>query len=250
MHQIQRAIIMAAGTGNRMQPLSFEVPKPLIEVNGTRMIDSVINALHQNNIHEIYVVAGYQKEKFDSLEEQYPGVKILENPLYDTCNNISSLYAAKDYLEDVMILDGDQLIYNPAILHRDFEKSGYACSYTDKPTSEWLLQADENNHVFSCSRTGGQDGWQLYSVSRWSKEDGEKLKACLEQEFIDNNNREIYWDDLALFCHPEQFDLGIDIILPGDLVEIDSLEELADADPKYKPWLDKKDRENREVHAA
>ena len=105
MPRVTRAIIMAAGIGKRMQPLTLTTPKPLISVNNTRMIDSAINGLHKNGIFEIYIVVGYLKEQFYQLERQFPGVKIIENPYYETCNNISSLYVARDYIEEAMIHD-------------------------------------------------------------------------------------------------------------------------------------------------
>ena len=64
MHKVKRAIIMAAGIGKRMQPVSLHTPKPLIKVNGVRMIDTVISGLHQNGITEIYIVVGYLKEGY------------------------------------------------------------------------------------------------------------------------------------------------------------------------------------------
>ena len=230
MYYVKRAIIMAAGRGERMHPLTEKTPKPLIRVNGRRMIDSVIDALRKNGTTEIYVVTGYLKEQFKVLEEQYPGVHLIENPYYESCNNISSLYAAREHLEDCMILDGDQIIYEPSILASEFERSGYNAVWTNEETREWLMQV-ESGIVVSCSRTGGSHGWQLYSISRWSAEDGRRLRRHLELEFEEKKNRQIYWDDVALFCHPEEYRLGIRPMEKGDIIEIDSLEELAAADP-------------------
>ena len=227
---------MAAGIGKRMQPVTFETPKPLIRVNGIRIIDTVIQGLNSNNIFEIYVVVGYMKEKFYSLEKEYPGVKIIENPYYNTCNNISSLYMVRDHIDDALILDGDQMIYNDAILQPEFERSGYNCVWTDTDTDEWLLTV-ENGIVKSCSRSGGKGGWQLYSISRWTAQDGRKLKKHLKLEFELKKNQQIYWDDIALFCHPEDYHLGIQEMDRKDVIEIDSIYELAQLDNHYKKYI-------------
>ena len=232
MHQVKRAIIMAAGTGSRMRPVTEHTPKPLIRVKGVRMIDTVIDALHQNGIFEIYVVVGYLKEQFAGLPAQYPGLCLIENPYYDTCNNISSLYVARKHLEDVIILDGDQIIYDSSILAPEFERSGYNGVWTDNDTDEWLMTV-EDGIVTACSRTGGRGGWQLYSISRWSAADGSRLRRHLELEFEEKQNRQIYWDDVALFCHPEDYRLGMRPMEKGSIVEIDSFQELVEADPSY-----------------
>lgn len=233
MHRVKRAIIMAAGTGTRMQPVTLQTPKPLVKVNGERIIDSVIRGLHNNGITEIYVVVGYLKEQFKVLEEEYEGIKLIENPLYDVCNNISSLYVARDFIGEAIILDGDQIIYNDSILDRDFELSGYNAIWTDGKTDEWLMQVDDGI-VKSCSRSGGIGGWQLFSVSRWTEEDGEKLKKHLEYEFDVKRNRQIYWDDVAMFNHFEEYTLGIRPMNREDIIEIDSYEELVAIDCSYK----------------
>ncbi len=232
MHHVKQAIIMAAGIGKRMQPVTLNTPKPLVKVNGVRMIDTVIQGLHANGIHEIYIVIGHLKEKFQCLEEEYQGVKLIENPYYNTCNNISSLYVAREHLEEAMILDGDQMIYNQKVLSPVFERSGYNAVWTDGETDEWLLMV-EDGVVTGCSRTGGSGGWQLYSVSRWSAEDGRRLKRHLEIEFETKKNHQIYWDDVALFCYPEEYELGIHPMQYGDVVEIDNFSELAALDQTY-----------------
>ena len=237
MHRIKRAIIMAAGLGNRMKPVTLKTPKPLVVVNGVRIIDTVIEALHENEIYEIYVVVGYLKEQFKSLEIQYPGLKLIENPYYNVCNNIASLYVARNYLEDVIILDGDQIIYNSKILCPEFEKSGYNSVWIEEETNEWL-QTVENGIVKACSRNGGKRGWHLYSISRWTAEDGKKLKKHLEIEFEIKMNRQIYWDDIPMFCHFEEYELGIWPMNRTDIIEIDNMAELIAVDNSYEKYLE------------
>jgi CTP:phosphocholine cytidylyltransferase-like protein len=233
MYKVERAIIMAAGKGTRMRPVTLYTPKPLVKVNGKRMIDSVIEALHKNGISEIYIVVGYLKDQFEILPKEYENVKLIENPFYDTCNNISSLYVARDYIENAIILDGDQIIYHEKILAPEFDRSGYNAVWTDDETEEWLMTV-EKGIVTSCSRTGGKGGWQLYSVSRWNEADGKRLKHHLELEFNEKYNRQIYWDDVVMFCHADEYELGIRPMNADDVIEIDNLEELIALDGSYK----------------
>lgn len=237
MNTVKRAVIVAAGEGRRMRPVTLDTPKSLVRVNGVRLIDTVLRGLLANGITEIYVVVGYLKEQFQALTREYPSVTLIENPWYGSCNNISSLYAAREHLEDAIITDADLIIRNPRVLAPRFERSGYNAVWTDGPTDEWLLTV-EGGVVSSCSRTGGAHGWQLYSVSRWAAQDGRRLRRHLEIEFEQKRNRDIYWDDVALFCYPREYRLGVSPMEAGDIVEVDSLAELAALDPSYQAYLE------------
>ena len=238
-HIVKRAIIMAAGIGKRMQPLTFQTPKPLVKVNGVRMIDTVVQALHQNSIQEIYVVVGHLKEQFYEWAKDRAGVTIIENPYYNICNNMTSLYVAREHLSDCIILDGDQIIYNPSILNPHFKLSGYNAVWCEGETNEWLMDV-EDGVVKSCSTTGGSHGWQLYSISRWSVEDGTKMRKQLEYEF-DTGNRQIYWDNIPMTLYLDQYTLGIREMQKSDIVEIDGLDELVAIDHSYHNFLQEQD---------
>lgn len=86
------------------------------------------------------------------MELEYQGLKLIDNPYYDSCNNISSLYMARNYIEDSIILDRDQIIYNSCILDSEFERSGYNCVWTDKETDEWLLKIENGKLYEGCKK--------------------------------------------------------------------------------------------------
>lgn len=236
MYKAERAIIMAAGLGKRLQPITLTTPKPLVKVNGVRLIDTVIKALNVNGIKEIYVVVGYLKEQFKFLEQDYPGLVLLENPYYSECNNISSLYVAREHIDNTIILDGDQFIYNSDILNPYFSRSGYNAVWTDILTDEWLMSV-EDGIVKYCNRNGGNHGWQLYSVSFWSSDDGKRLKRHLEIEFEEKSNRQVYWDDVAMFIYHNEYKLGIRKMNRNDIIEIDTIRELVNLDKSYEKYL-------------
>jgi CTP:phosphocholine cytidylyltransferase-like protein len=198
------------------------------------LIENILDGLIQNEITEIYVIVGHLSEQFKYLPQKYREIKLelIENPYYDTCNNISSLYVAREHLGDCIIIEGDILIYNTEILSPQFDSSGY-CSVWTEGTDEWLQTVDQNDVVLSCSRTGGKNGWQLFGISFWSRPDGEKLKVHLEEVFVKNGETDIYWDDVPMFRHGNEYQLKIRKISRSDVAEIDNLQELISIDCSY-----------------
>lgn len=76
----KRAIFLAAGLGNRLRPITINTPKPLVRVNGVRIIETSIEACLKAGIQEIYIVTGYLADEFKILLQKYPMIKFIHNP--------------------------------------------------------------------------------------------------------------------------------------------------------------------------
>lgn len=235
MNRAEKAVILAAGRGERLRPLTDNTPKPLIEVNGISMIDTIVSALHENGIWEIYVVTGYKAEQFEIWKKKYEDIRLIYNPEYQKSNNISSLFVAREYLDNSIILDGDQVIMKSTALKPTFGCSGYGCVWCEKETKEWLITV-KGRTIEKC-RIGGNWGWRLFSISRWNMADGRMLKKHVEIEYGEKHNNGIYWDEIPLFLYPDSYRLEIEAMSADDVIEIDTLSELAAVDSSYQKYL-------------
>lgn len=79
-YRARRAVLLASGFGSRMMPITINTPKPLVDVNGMRIIETLLSALIAIDVEEIYIVTGYKAECFETLYRDYPTVTLLNNP--------------------------------------------------------------------------------------------------------------------------------------------------------------------------
>lgn len=116
-----QAIILAAGMGRRLGDLTKGHTKCMVEVNGVKLIDRVINQLARLNLDRLILVVGYKgKELKEYIGNRYDDIlkiEYVENPIYDKTNNIYSLALAKEWLckDDTILLESD-LIFEDSIL--------------------------------------------------------------------------------------------------------------------------------------
>ena len=143
------AILMAAGLGSRMLPLTEKVPKPLIKVFGKSMIETIIDALEVRGVKHIYVVVGYKKEQFEFLQSKYSNVTLIENQEYTIKNNISSIYAVADIIgkENCFICEADLYVADPSILEAVLINSCYYGKMVQGWSDDWGFDLDKSGRI-------------------------------------------------------------------------------------------------------
>lgn len=221
-----RAIILAAGMGTRLRPLTNETPKSLVKVNGEPMAERQIRFLKEKGIDDIIVVTGYLKDKFDYLKEKY-GVKLIHNDKYDVYNNVYTVYLAREYLEDAYVSEADVYMCRN-FFKENMEHSAYFAGEKENFQGEWKVFFDnfgKLNHV----EVGDGTGYIMSGISYWTKEDGrlikEKLEATVEKGGIENT----YWDSVVAE-NLKVMDIRVEKIGKNDWFEIDSIKDLEAAE--------------------
>lgn len=230
-YRVKRAVIFAAGFGSRLVPITLNTPKPLIRVKGKRIIDSLLDALVETGIEEIYLVRGYLAEQFDQLLYKYPNIKFIENPLYNEANNISSAMCARYLIAGAYVCEADLLVYNPDVITKYQYQSNYLGVPVDK-TDDWCLYTDKSGYITKVS-IGGQNCNHMYGISYWTVEDGTRLAGHIENVFNAPGGKERYWDQVPLEHHIGDYKLTVRECSFDDIIEIDTYNELKQIDKTY-----------------
>jgi len=230
-YKVKRAVFLAAGFGSRMVPLTFNTPKPLVRVHGTRMIDTLLDAVIAAGIPEIVVVRGYLGEQFDQLLYKYPMIKFMENPMYNEANNISSAMVARYLFQNAYVLEADLVLSNPNLI-RKYEYSSNFLGIPVERTDDWCLYTDKNGYIVE-QCVGGENCHQMVGISYWDAEAGAKLANDLDTVFRSPGGKERYWEQVALLYKKENYKVAVRECKFEDIVEIDSYSELKQIDSLY-----------------
>lgn len=229
----KRAILLAAGFGSRMVPVTLQTPKPLVKVNGIRIIDTLIDACLAAEIEEIYIVRGYLGEQFDVLLGKYPMIRFIDNPLYDKANNISSALAVRELLSNAYVMEADLYLHNPSIITKYHDSSDFLAIKKDK-TDDWCFEVEDD--IIVKEKVGGENCWQMVGISYWTEEDGKKLAEDIAAVFNQPDGKNAYWEQVPLFYRRERYRVTVRECKNEDVVEIDTFDELKALDPSYERY--------------
>lgn len=229
-YRVSNAIIIAAGFGSRFVPLTFETPKGLLEVFGERMIERQIKQLHEAGIHNVTIMVGYLKEKFDYLIDKY-NVKLIYNPEYSTKNTLATLYHCRHLLDNTYILSSDHWM-RENIFHTYEPESWYSSVYMKGETSEWCLNGDRKDKIINI-KIGGSDSYVMYGPVYFDRTFSGKFVPLLEEYYHRPGTENFYWEHILIhnLSHLTMYLYK----QPEDMVyEFENLEELRQFDTKYQ----------------
>lgn len=229
-YRVRKAIILAAGFGQRLAPVTLDTPKPLVKINGVRILDTLLDALYAKGITNITIVRGYKKEQFDQLLEKYPTIRFIDNPEFNLANNISSLIHAIDLIDCCYICEADLYISNPDVINKYEYRSNYLGAKVAE-TDDWCFK--KHNGYVSGYQMGGMDCYQAYGISYWDGADAERLKADLRKVYCSRGGKENLWEMVPLKIMKKNYRLEIRKCHKSDILEIDNFIELIAVDPSY-----------------
>lgn len=230
-YRVRRAVILAAGFGQRLMPITLNTPKPLVRVHGKRIIDTILDAFIGAGIEEITIVRGYLGEQFDQLMQTYPNIELIDNPDYNVTGNISSAMYVRDRMENAYVSDADFLICNPGIV----TKYQYTSNYLGVPverTDDWCIYT--NGRYITRMQLGGTNCYVHYGFSYWTKEHGRKLRGHIPLVYEMPGGKERFWDQVPLEYFNKEYKVEVRPCTFDDLTEIDTYAELVALDSTYK----------------
>ena len=229
-YRARRAVFVAAGFGSRMVPITLNTPKPLVRVNGVRMIDTLLDAVVAAGIQEIYIVRGYLAEQFDQLLFKYPMIKFIENPAYNEAKNIASLMCARYLLQNAYVLEADLVLHNPKLITKYQYCSNYLGVPTEK-TDDWCFET--KNRIITKLKVGGLNCHHMFGISYWNQHDGAQMAEHIREVFTMPGGRERYWDQVALEYFIKNYKIEVRECTFDDIIEVDSFSDLKKLDHSY-----------------
>ncbi|GHU62642.1 hypothetical protein FACS189418_4400 [Clostridia bacterium] len=227
--KVDNAIILAAGLGSRLLPLTASTPKGLISVLGEPMVERQVRQLQESGIFDITILVGYLKEKFAYLVEQY-GVKLLYNPEYAHKNTLATLYHARHLLQNTYILVSDNwLRYN--MFHSEERCSWYSSVFASGHTSEWCLHLDEKKRIISV-QIEGKDLPVMYGPAFFTRPFSQQFISLLEEYYRRSDTDNYYWEHILLE-NTDKLMVYANIQADNQVYEFESLKELQAFDSSY-----------------
>jgi len=240
---VRKAVILAAGVGDRLRPLTDRLPKCLVPVNGVPILVNTLTHLADSGIRETVIVVGHLKEIiFKRIGDRFRGMKItyVESERYATTNNIYSLWLAREYLDgDILLLEADvyferELLHrllnaggenHAVVAHHQSWMSGTVVRLDDEDNIETMVQSRYQGPDFDYSNT-----FKTVNIYRFGDRFlREHFLPCLDATIASGNVHDYYETVLNDICGRNGLTLAAVRCDDTSWIEIDNQDDLTAA---------------------
>lgn len=240
-----QAVILAAGVGSRLRPLTNYKPKTLVRVNNEPIIKFILDSLIINKIDKIIICTGYESKIVNYCKQNYPNIDLefVYNKDYDVTNNMYSLYLAKNFINDDFILMNADLVIESDIITGMINHPGSLIGVKKgKYIEESMKIIVEGNVVKGISKKIKKEDAYGTSIDIYKIE--KKYKKIIDEELIRVIEREKdlqQWTEVMLnnlFSSDKLIANPYDI---GDKkwFEIDNIDDLSEAEKLFNSKINR-----------
>jgi len=241
-----KALILAAGYGKRLRPITDTIPKPMVEVNGTPLLINALNNLSELGFMEVGIVVGHMAGYIkNTIGNFYKNMSICyyENERYLETNNVVSLYQAFDFCNDDMLMLECDIYYHKEVLIQLMEGKG-DCSILVSPFNPETMDgtvirvmgnAAKELILGSCQGETFDytDKLKTVNMYRFTKEFALKYRELIKW-YVENMSKDSYYEKvLGSMMYYQECDFRV-VIVPEEMwCEIDDVEDLARAKKQF-----------------
>ncbi|MBU4690501.1 phosphotransferase [Mycoplasma sp. ES3157-GEN-MYC] len=239
-------IILAAGFGSRLTPLTLLTPKALLKIDKQErnFLDKMLEYIPDDDSIDIYIVTGYKKSLFTPIISKYNMTEIL-NSKYSQTNSIISVYEATKKIDlnkyDAFYIAPSDCYLNENVFNKNTNFSWVNTVDSYSPNKEWNIVKRKDNKTIKSFKIGKNN--ENYSefitgISYFKTSDFIILSRTIKQMLVENykKNSNLYWED-ALSKTLNSINLRT-YNLSGRLLEIDTIDELIEFNPEVKSIKD------------
>ncbi len=243
-----QAIILAAGFGQRLAPVTEELPKALVEVNGCPLLENALNLLSEFDIDEVIIVVGHLRDKIiERIGTDYKGMRItyVDNPRYRETNNVYSFYLTKEYIrDDVIMLECDLFFEKPLleeIVNGEGDCSILVSPYNKETMDGTVIRTDGDKakaliikkHQYKDFDYSGC--MKTVNVYKFKKEFILNHFMPAVSTYVQHESVNSYYElVLGSLIYYGNSDIRVVVIDEDAWAEIDDVEDLARAEKKFK----------------
>ena len=245
-NRVTTALLLAAGSGNRLQPLTDAIPKCLIEINGRPILERLIDNLYDNGFKRLVIVVGYMDHCIRRFVNEYAGdltIEFITNPLYQTTNNIYSLWLARNKIQESFLLVESDLVFESSQLEGLLYPNKIAISRMQPWMNGATVTMDSLGRVQAFGTAGAGEGpcyktVNIYSLSASSWQNViEQLELYISSGKVNEYYEVVFKTMIAdgslsmdgVFFDPERW---YEIDTPADLANAELILEETDTYPE------------------